>query len=188
MRILLPKITPMNQSKSLKKESTKSVNQSSENITDYEVVIAPGNKDLEIKVSAKEVFGTMNQDVIHTMLRELLLILPNSMAKDSKSMNAAIDTLRDYKPEDSYERMIISQIIVCHNMAMEFLRRAMLSDQTEEGVDKNVNRSAKMMRAFTKHNESLMKYRGKGDQKIQVQHINVQDQAQAIVGDVKGGK
>ena len=73
-------------------------------------------------------------------------------------------------------------------MAMEFSRRAMLNEQSTEGVDLNVNRLTKLMRAFSMHTDALMKYRGKGQQTIKVQHINVQDNAQAIIGDVGGDK
>ena len=42
------------------------------------------------------------------------------------------------------------------------------------------------MRTFTAQVETLKKYRTGGNQTIQVQHVNVNEGGQAIVGDVKG--
>ena len=74
-----------------------------------------------------------------------------------------------------------------HNMAMEMSSRAMISDQTVDGVDRNVNRVTKLMRTFTTQIEALNRYRTKGQQKITVQHVNVNDGGQAVVGDVNQG-
>ena len=51
----------------------------------------------------------------------------------------------------------------------------------------NINQANKLMRTFTAQIEALNKYRTKGKQKITVQHVNVNEGGQAIVGDVKGG-
>jgi hypothetical protein len=43
------------------------------------------------------------------------------------------------------------------------------------------------MRTFTAQAECLNKYRTGGKQTIQVQHVNVNEGGQAIVGNVQGG-
>jgi hypothetical protein len=148
--------------------------------------INSGSK-LEITAdSALTTFGSKNSDIVTTMFDELINIIPEHLRQHNNYINSALATAHELKPRDSYERMLVTQIIATHTMAMEFLKRSMFPEQTVEGVDTNINRAAKLMRAFDKKTEALMKHRGKSDQKIQVQHINVQDNAQAIVGDVKG--
>ncbi len=104
-----------------------------------------------------------------------------------KKLNAAIAAISDMKPRDSVELMLATQMTAIYNMAMELSRRAMLSEQTFEGVEMNINQANKLMRTFAAQIEALNKYRTKGKQKITVQHVNVNEGGQAIVGDVKGG-
>ena len=63
----------------------------------------------------------------------------------------------------------------------------MAKNLTVEGVNNNINRLTKLMRTFTAQVEALNKYRSKGQQKITVQHVNVENGGQAIVGDVTQG-
>jgi len=66
-------------------------------------------------------------------------------------------------------------------------RRAVIPEQTEKGIEMNVSRATRLMRTFTSQVEALQKYRNKGKQTIQVQHVNVQSGGQAIVGAIQGG-
>jgi len=73
-------------------------------------------------------------------------------------------------------------------MAMHFSARAMLKDQTFDGIDSNINRATKLMRTFVAQVEALRKYRTGGKQTIQVQHINVNAGGKAaVVGNIQGG-
>jgi hypothetical protein len=65
---------------------------------------------------------------------------------------------------------------------MEFMRRAMLKSQNPEGVTENVNRATKLLRTFTAQVETLNKYRTKGQQKVTVEHVQVNAGGQAVVG------
>lgn len=94
-------------------------------------------------------------------------------------------------PRDELEGMLVTQMVCTHNLATEYASRAMLRGQTAEGVDLNVNRMTKLMRAFTAQMEALNRYRGKGQQKVTVEHVHVHEGGQAIVGEVHhrgGGK
>ena len=77
-----------------------------------------------------------------------------------------------------------SQLVALHSQGMEFLRRGMLPEQTVDGLDRNVNRATKLLRAFATMTECLRTYRGGGQQKVTVEHVTVQAGGQAIVGSV----
>jgi hypothetical protein len=62
--------------------------------------------------------------------------------------------------------------------------RAAAPDQSDLGVEVNVNRATKLMRTFASQVEALCRYRGKGEQKMVVEHVNVHKGGQAIVGPV----
>jgi len=131
-------------------------------------------------------FGVDSEAVFTTLLSQTIDTLPVNDDKDTAA-NYVMAMLLNLHPQDAMEAMLISQMIAVHSQAMEWSRRAVIPEQTEKGVEMNVARATKLMRTFTSQVEALQKYRNKGKQTIQVQHINVQSGGQAIVGDVTGG-
>jgi hypothetical protein len=83
--------------------------------------------------------------------------------------------------------MLIGQLIATHNAAMECYRRAMLDEQTFEGRRENLNQANKLSRTYAALTEALDRHRGKGQQRITVEHVNVHAGGQAIVGAVTAG-
>ena len=80
-----------------------------------------------------------------------------------------------------------AQLLAAHNAAMECYRRAMHSEQTFEGRRENLNQANKLSRTWATLLDALNKHRGKGQQKVTVEHVTVQSGGQAIVGNVKTG-
>jgi len=83
--------------------------------------------------------------------------------------------------------MLAVQMIGVHNLAMETIKRAMITDQTFDGKQANVNQATKMLRTFTAQMEALKRYRTGGQQKVTVEHVHVNEGGQAIVGTVNRG-
>jgi hypothetical protein len=88
-------------------------------------------------------------------------------------------------PKDETEGMIAAQLLGAHNAAMECYRRAMLSEQTFEGRRENLNQASKLSRTYTTLLEALNHHRGKGQQKVTVEHVHVHAGGQAVVGTVE---
>lgn len=132
-------------------------------------------------------FGVNNEAVHDTLLSQAINTLPSTYSNDD-GCNYVISMLLELKPQNGLEGMLISQMIATHNMSMEMSRRATLPEQTIEGVSENVKRSVKLMQTFTTQLATLQKMRNRGQQVIQVQHVNVESGGQAIVGNIEGGK
>lgn len=115
--------------------------------------------------------------------------IPQSHGKcdDPVLLNIALDGVAALAPRDGMEVMLCSQLVALHGQSMDFMRRAILAEQTSEGVDSNVNRVAKTLRTFATIAECLRTYRGGGQQKVTVEHVTVQAGGQAIVGTVNKG-
>ena len=60
-----------------------------------------------------------------------------------------------------------------------------MEGQTDLGVDVYVSRTTKLLRTFASLTEALNRYRGKGEQRMTVEHVHVYPGGQAIVGQVK---
>jgi hypothetical protein len=102
-----------------------------------------------------------------------------------RQLAATTAALVGIRPRDELEGMLASQLIAAHNAAMECYRRAMLSEQTLEGRRENLNQANKLFRTYTLLLEALNRHRGKGQQKVTVEHVHVHEGGQAIVGHVE---
>ena len=90
-------------------------------------------------------------------------------------------------PQDEIEGMLAIQMIGVHNMALDAMRLTMFFDQYPESKERNTSRTVKLLRTFTAQMEAQNKYRRKGEQRATVEHVNVHDGGQAIVGNVSQG-
>ena len=81
--------------------------------------------------------------------------------------------------------MIAAQLIAAHNAAMECHRRAMLGEQTFEGRRENLAQANKLSRTYATLLDALNRHRGKGQQKVTVEHVHVHAGGQAVVGMVE---
>jgi len=128
-----------------------------------------------------ETIGVADDDVHHYVLTQLVAI----MGEDN--MNAGLALLSGIAPQDSTETMLASQMVSVNHLALMMMRRS-LNDQLPAGhVESLINRSTKLLKTFATLNESLVKYRNHGKQVIQVQHFNVENHGQAMIGNIGGG-
>jgi hypothetical protein len=88
---------------------------------------------------------------------------------------------------DETEGMLATQMIATHFAAISALRRLKGSDTVPQ-QDSNGNLAIKLLRTFTMQVEALHRYRGKGQQKVTVEHVHVNAGGQAIVGVVHSPK
>jgi hypothetical protein len=118
------------------------------------------------------------------------LWLPNQLGEERQwdRLRAAIALLEGIRPQDEIEGMLAVQMAATHNAALECLRRAMLPEQTFAGRENNLKHGAKLLGIYVQQLAALDKRRGKGQQKVTVEYVNVESGGQAIVGHVEHGK
>jgi hypothetical protein len=142
------------------------------------------------KRQLKRIGGSMSDDWNNRLVNETVntLWLKNSddQTKQQQVM-AALDGLIGIHPRDELEGMMAAQLIASHSAAMECYRRAMISEQSFEGRREALNQANKLSRSFAALLETLNRYRGKGQQKVTVEHVHVHSGGQAIVGAVAPG-
>ena len=100
----------------------------------------------------------------------------------TRQMEAAISGLVGISPKDELEGMMAAHLIASHHAAMECYRRAMNPEQTFEGRRENVAQANKLSRTHVLLVDALNRHRGKGQQKVTVEHVHVHAVGQAIVG------
>jgi hypothetical protein len=108
----------------------------------------------------------------------------------NKQYSATVAALIGIGPKDELEGMMAAQLIAAHNAAMECYRRAMLGEQTFEGRRESLSQANKLSRTYAALLDALNRHRGKGQQKVTVEHVHVHSGGQAVVGTVEapGGR
>jgi hypothetical protein len=138
----------------------------------------------------KRIGGSMSDDWNNILANQTVSSLwyKNSDFEEAqKQRGAAVAGLIGIGPRDELEGMLAAQLIACHSASMECYRRAMHGEQTFEGRKENLSQANKLSRTYATLLEALNRHRGKGQQKVTVEHVHVHEGGQAIVGNVEGG-
>jgi hypothetical protein len=126
-------------------------------------------------------FDAWNDQIIHDTANALWVKHSNPDTLDRQFLAAYIG-LAGIAPKDELEGMMAAQLIASHSAAMECYRRAMLADQTFEGRREALSQANKLSRTFTVLLDALNRHRGKGQQKVTVEHVHIHAGGQAVVG------
>jgi hypothetical protein len=103
----------------------------------------------------------------------LLFAVCGADARIHVEQSATVAALMGIAPKDELEGMMAAQLVAAHNAAMECYRRAMIGEQTFEGRRENLNQANKLSRTYAALLEALNRHRGKGQQKVTVEHVHV---------------
>jgi hypothetical protein len=143
----------------------------------------------EQRGTLKPIGGSMSDDWNNLISNQTARTLWHCESTDPETKKqerfASISALVGIAPRDECEGMIAAQLVACHHAAMECYRRAMLPEQTLEGRSENLNQANKLSRTYSTLLEALNRHRGKGQQKVTVEHVNVHEGGRAIVGNVE---
>ena len=124
-------------------------------------------------------------NVIANQVAQALWVANSDEAERWAQYQAASSGLMGIGPRDELEGMMAAQLVASHSAAMECYRRAMLSEQTFEGRRENLNQANKLSRTWATLLDAFNKHRGKGQQKVTVEHVHVHSGGQAVVGTVE---
>ena len=101
--------------------------------------------------------------------------------------NKTLVTMHGIGPQDTLEGMLVAQMVGAHNLGMTCMKRAMIKDQYPDAIYRYAKLAYQFCRIFTKQLNTLNKHRGKGQQKVTVEHVHVNEGGQAIVGNINQG-
>jgi hypothetical protein len=148
------------------------------------------NHDLsKLRGLLKSIGGSMSDDWNNIVANQTIKTIWHRAKADAEEIreqrHATVDALIGINPRDELEGMIAAQLVACHNASMECYRRAMHREQTFEGRKEELSQANRLSRTYSTLVESLNRHRGKGSQKVTVEHVHVHEGGQAIVGNVE---
>ena len=112
------------------------------------------------------------------------LDLITAMGTDVAAM--ALDAADTIGASNSMEKMLAHQMAVCHDSAMRCVSKANLERDPVHAV-RMMNLGVRLMDTFQSGLITLKRLRGSGEQRITIQHVNVTDGGQAVIGQVQPG-
>lgn len=152
--------------------------------------IAP--QDIVRSKALQKALGVSENDLTNQKINEIgqLLWFHEDASEETKHARIvrALELYESLEPADGAEGMLAAQMVGAHDAALECLKRAALSNQTFAGRDMALKHANKLMTLYTQQLAALNKHRGKGQQKVTVEHVNVAAGGQAIVGNVETGR
>ena len=104
-----------------------------------------------------------------------------------RDINQVLAAVAGIGAKDEIERMLATQMVATHTAIITTLRRQKQSETLLER-ERYGNLAVKVLRTFTAQVEALQRHRGKGQQHIRVEHVDVHAGGQAIVGAVTAGE
>lgn len=128
---------------------------------------------------------TWNNEIANQVVRSLNFLTADEGERD-RLTRAAVAGLMGIEPRDEMEGMLAAQLIAVSSAAMECYRRAAIAEYAFERQE-SLNQANKLSRTYALLVEALDHHRGKGQQRVTVEHVHVHSGGQAIVGNVAPG-
>ena len=137
-----------------------------------------------------QIFGTSDATQANALLSQCLKPLKADEASDEYPANDErqfmLSIVNDIAPRDPIERMLAVQMAAIH-VATIRAGRWLANTENIPQATAHYTGFNKLARTFAAQVEALRKHRTGGEQRVIVQHVNVADGGQAIVGHVQTG-
>lgn len=149
---------------------------------DGRVAVDHANRALG-KLLVMEALGTQDQDFADGIIEQLAQASGRDGKVDVGKLNFTLSTIKGLAPQDPCETMLAVQMAAVHEATLAVARR-LPRVETIEQQNSAEQALSKLARTFTSQMEALKRYRSKGEQRVTVQHVAVNEGGQAIVGNV----
>lgn len=147
-----------------------------------------------IQKAAKALNMDSDSQLQSELLNQILsLEKNNNIEEKTKFFYSQISLLEDFSPRDGFERLLVIQMLGAHKLAMECFKSTQLQKDPQV-ANMKLNQANKLLRTYAAQLEALNKHRGKGQQKMTVEHVHVNKGGKAIIGPIsplkkdKGGE
>jgi hypothetical protein len=130
-----------------------------------------------------DAMGVADRDAMHGILKQLVKASVSGEKSDEINLSFMISMVKNIKPRDSVEAMLVAQMVCVHVMAMRCAYH--LANAEDIAQQDSAGRIlGRLARTFPAQIEALNRYRSNGEPAITVQNVSVQDGGKAIVGNV----
>src|ERR1700730_10954650 len=138
----------------------------------------------------KKALGTGSSDFVNASLHQLQAAaqFPGSGISET-GINTALAMIEAFAPQNEVEAALAVQMSCTHIVAMSVLERLGPGGGSEDRAVRLTSAATRLLRAFTNQFEAYRRLRHGGDQFVRVEHVHINEGAQAVIGNVhpRGG-
>jgi hypothetical protein len=133
----------------------------------------------------KKALGTGSSDFVNASLHQLQAAaqFPGSGISET-GINAALAMIEGFAPQNEVEAALAVQMACTHIATMSVLARLGPGVGPEDRAVRLASAVARLVRAFTNQFEAYRRLRHGGDQYVRVEHVHINEGAQAVIGNV----
>ena len=133
-----------------------------------------------------ETLQTREPEFVKGYLSQIVNAASVSPEFDNDAAKFMLAAIKGIGPRDHVEIMLATQMAAIHNATMTMTRRLNHVERLDQ--QNSASRALNQLsRTYAAQVEALKRYRTGGEQKVTVQHVNVSEGGQAIVGSVTHG-
>jgi hypothetical protein len=134
----------------------------------------------------KAALGTSSSDFVNATLFQLQSAarLPNSGISEI-AMNAALSFVENAKPQTEVEAALVVQMACTHAAGMAVLSRIGGGHGGDRHVAMMAAAATRLLRAYALQLETLRRWRNGGSQYMRIEHIHIEPNAQAVIGNLQ---
>jgi hypothetical protein len=130
--------------------------------------------------------GTTSSDFVNASLFQIQSACRSPWGGISElAMNAALAMIEAAAPKDEIEGALAVQMACTHTAAMAVLAQLDVAFATEQRVAAFGSVAARLLKAYAMQVEVLRRLRNGGQQFVRVEHVQINDGGQAVIGNVK---
>ena len=156
---------------------------------DGSYLVGPITDDQEVgRALTMEALGITSAYLLTSIVSGLAELSKTRTGIDERRLNRLLATVRAVQPRDELEALLATQMAGVHDATVTLTKRLEQAETIpqQDCAERGLN---KLARTFTLQMDALKRYRSKGEQKVIVEHVTVNEGGQAIVGNVatRGG-
>ena len=121
--------------------------------------------------------------MVEEIVGQWLPVTPENQEK----VNFFLAHVMAYNPTALLEAQLVAQMVISHTLYTKMLMRAE-KEVWADSAEKWMNSAVKLSRAFRAGMETLCKVRRNGNQRITVERVYVEKDANAIIGNISSGR
>ncbi len=154
---------------------------------DHAALVPAQDVKEDIYLRAARALNTQSSAHARHFLDQVIRTMPDepfTFRKKQEIMEAVVASFAAFDPQDESERRLCVQIVMIQEAQACCYLRAHKDFAEEKIRDQELRNALKLGEQSVRFLEALDKHRGKGKQKIIVEHVAVHSGGQAIVGEV----
>jgi hypothetical protein len=130
-----------------------------------------------------QALGSTDPDFASGLITQLANASVRKGKMKEEVLNFMLAVIKSISPRDEIESMLAAQMAAVHMMTLDCTMRLANGDtiQQQDSAERALN---KLSRTFATQMEALKRYRAGDQQKVTVEHVDVHEGGQAIVGHV----